>query len=218
MDNAAALKLAVELVHMPSRVRAARAEPVPPGIDMLLQIAAGEETLMAQAAALTDRTPQVILQAAGFFIEQILLSPESDSYRVLGATSTASSTELRRNMALLLRWLHPDMDSQGERSLYAGRVTKAWEDLKTPERRAAYDATLLAAVADKAASASKFADRNRSRKRRNGSPSHSGVGGVGELGGMAAPSFSAGARPRQPHEPSGLMVRALRFLFGSPRR
>ena len=214
MDNAAALKLAVELVHMPSRVRAARAEPVPAGIDMLLQIAAGEQTPMAEAAALTDRSPQVILQAAGFFIEQILLSPEADSYRVLGATNAASNTELRRNMALLLRWLHPDMDAQGERSLYAGRVTKAWEDLKTPERRAAYDATLLVAAADKAASASKFADRNRSRKSGSGSSSRNGGGDRG----MAASSRHQGRRPPEPHEPTGLMVRALRFLFGSPRR
>jgi DnaJ-class molecular chaperone len=42
-------------------------------------------------------------------------------------------------MALLLRWLHPDMDRHGERSLFAGRITQAWETLKTPERRAAYD-------------------------------------------------------------------------------
>ena len=78
-------------------------------------------------------------KASAFFIEQILLDPEADSYRVLGADRSATASELRRNMALLLRWLHPDMDRRGTRSMFAGRVTGAWETLKTPERRAAYD-------------------------------------------------------------------------------
>ena len=51
-------------------------------------------------------------------------------------------------MALLLRWLHPDIDQKGERSVFAARVTKAWSDLKTPERRAAYDRQLLTSQAE----------------------------------------------------------------------
>lgn len=43
-------------------------------------------------------------------------------------------------MALLQRWVHPDMDRAGDRTVYATRVTRAWEALKSPERRAAYDA------------------------------------------------------------------------------
>jgi hypothetical protein len=42
-------------------------------------------------------------------------------------------------MALLLRWLHPDVAGGTERSVFAGRITAAWDDLKTPERRADYD-------------------------------------------------------------------------------
>ena len=79
----------------------------------------------------------MVRQASAFFIEQILLGPDADSYRVLGADRKASAPELRRNMALLLRWLHPDMHH--DHSIFAGRVTAAWETLKTPERRAAYD-------------------------------------------------------------------------------
>ena len=50
--------------------------------------------------------------AATFFIEQILFAPHADSYRVLGASPQASASELRRNVALLLRWLHPDLDPE----------------------------------------------------------------------------------------------------------
>ena len=76
-------------------------------------------------------------RAARFFIEQVLFHPQADSYRALGARPQASTGELRRNMALLLRWVHPGHD-QGERSIFARRVMRAWNDLKTDEQRAAY--------------------------------------------------------------------------------
>jgi curved DNA-binding protein CbpA len=105
----------------------------------LLRIVAGDAEAERAAATLADRPLEVVRRAAAFFIEQILFSPDADSYQVLGASPQASSAELRRNMGLLLRWLHPDLDPRGERSIFIGRVTAAWNDLKTPERRAAYD-------------------------------------------------------------------------------
>jgi curved DNA-binding protein CbpA len=106
---------------------------------MLLRVVAGDIEAERAAAASTERPPEVIRRAAGFFIEQILFAPDADSYQVLGASPQASSAELRRNTGLLLKWLHPDLDSSGERSIFIRRVTTAWNDLKTPERRAAYD-------------------------------------------------------------------------------
>jgi hypothetical protein len=142
MGEAAALRLALELLYMPSRVRALKASPLPDGVAVLLRIAAGEEAAAAEAAELSGRSPAVVRNAAAFFLEQILLFPEADSYRVLGATRNASGEELRRNMALLMRWLHPDVvHQQAERTIFAGRVTRAWENLKTPDRRSAYDAS-----------------------------------------------------------------------------
>jgi DnaJ domain len=139
MRDAIALKVAIDLMHIPSGVRIVRSEPLPSGVHMLLCVAAGEEAAESAAIASTGRPRHVIRNAAGFFIEQILLYPNADSYRVLGATPEATNTELRRNMALLMRWLHPDMDPEGRRSMFASRVTLAWNDLKTAERRAAYD-------------------------------------------------------------------------------
>ena len=106
-----------------------------------------------------------VRDAAGFFIEQVMLFPEADSYRVLGASPTAANFELRRNMALLLRWLHPDIDQKGERSIFAARVTKAWSDLKTPERRAAYDRQLLKSQADALQREKRRSRRSKGRRR-----------------------------------------------------
>jgi hypothetical protein len=139
MGGAPALKVAIDLMHVPSRVRLIRSDPLPDGVLMLLQIAAGDQEATSQAAEMTGRSQNVVREAAGFFIEQILLGPDTDSYRRLGASPQATSGELRRNMALLLRWLHPDLDLRGERSPFVRRVTGAWNDVKTPARRAAYD-------------------------------------------------------------------------------
>jgi DnaJ domain len=143
MSERMALKLAIDLMHVPSRVRLLRSEPLPDGLLILLRIAAGDTEADQTAIALTGRARETVHRAAAFFIEQILFAPDSDSYRVLGVDPLASAGELRRNLALLLRWLHPDLDPRGERSIFAGRVTAAWNNLKTPERRAAYDETLL---------------------------------------------------------------------------
>jgi hypothetical protein len=138
-----ALKIAIDLMHVPSQVRLFRSEPLPDGVLMLLRIAAGDEEAERMAVDLTGRSREIVRQATTFFIEQILFAPEADSYRVLGANPQASPSELRRNVALLLRSLHPDVDRLGERSIFVGRVTTAWNNLKTPERRTAYDTQSL---------------------------------------------------------------------------
>ncbi len=139
MSERVALKIAIDLMHVPSQVRLFRSEPLPDGVPLLLRIAAGDDEADRTATELTGRSMDTVHRAAAFFIEQILFAPEADSYRVLGADRQASAGELRRNVALLLKWLHPDVDPQSERSVFVGRVTAAWNNLKTPDRRSAYD-------------------------------------------------------------------------------
>jgi DnaJ-domain-containing protein 1 len=140
MTERTALKAALSVLHLPASVRRVRSEPLPPGIEAVLKIAAGDEEAEAEAARLTERPRAVVREAAIFYIEQVLLCPGADSYRVLGATPSASAQELRRHMALLLSWLHPDKTPS--RAAFAARVTGAWNDLRSPDRRAAYDAAL----------------------------------------------------------------------------
>jgi hypothetical protein len=161
MSERMALKLAIDLVHVPSQVRFFRSEPLPDGVLILLRVAAGDEAADRTATELTGRSRDTVRQAATFFIEQILFAPNADSYRVLGAGPQASAGELRRNAGLLLKWLHPDLDPRGERSIFVGRVTAAWNDLKTPERRAAYDEQCRSRAAN---------GRTRSRKRYAAAP------------------------------------------------
>jgi hypothetical protein len=190
MGETEALRVALELLHVPSRVRRLRGEPLPPGVALLLRVAAGDRDAEGQAADAVDRPGEVVRQAAVFFIEQLLLFPEADSYRVLGADRDADGGELRRNMALLMRWLHPDTDRPGEQAVFVHRVTMAWDDLKTPERRAAYDAGLRAHALSRPA-------RGAGRSRRRG---------------KALQRAGRRAAPRR-----GLLRRALSFLLGGAK-
>jgi hypothetical protein len=135
----AALQLALDLHRAPWGVRQVRQQPLPNGIGLLLSVAAGEAASEAAAVARLGRPLEATREAATFFIEQVLLAPGTDSYRVLGASPAAATSELRRNMALLMSWLHPDVAREGERAVFAARIAAAWNTLKTPERRAAYD-------------------------------------------------------------------------------
>jgi hypothetical protein len=165
MGHTAIIKLAIDLLHFPSQARSMRSAPLPDDVLILLCILAGDEGAIGGAAALTGRSPDTVREAAAFFIEQILLFPGADSYRVLGVRPDATYGELRRNMALLLRRLHPDRNCQAEQAVFAARVTRAWSDLKTPERRAAYDRQFTA-TAQKAPFRENRGTGHRSNKQR----------------------------------------------------
>lgn len=156
-----AVKLAVDLMHIPSQVRLVRSAPLPEGIPMLLQIAAGDERAIAKGIQATGRPREVVRNAVAFFIEQVLFCPDADSYRILGANPGAPGGELRRNMALLLRWLHPDLDPERTLPPFARKVTVAWNDLKTKEKREAYDTSRGASLSKTA----RLRKKNTARRR-----------------------------------------------------
>ena len=163
-------------------------------------VAAGDEEALSEAANATACSQKSVREAAIFYIEQILLHPDADYYRVLGARPDASAAELRRNMALLLRWLHPDHQSGAERSVFASRVTRAWGELKTEEKRAAYNLTRRRAQAKKSETRRKHQEDATllvCRLQRRGD----------------ARPHSATAVSRHSHHPS-ILMRVLLMLFG----
>lgn len=147
-----ALAAALAMLRRPQLAKLAQRSTLPRGMLLLLEVAAGEPNALGEAQALTGRPEDLLRKAAGFFMEQVLLSRKNDSYRILGLSSSASATELRRHMALILKWLHPDLltDSLGGHQLDKGALARlvisAWQTLKTPARRAAYDASLTIAA------------------------------------------------------------------------
>jgi hypothetical protein len=176
-----ALKAAMDLRCWPPQAPVLRAGPLPDGILTLLRIAAGDAEAMSEATTSTGQSYDAVREATAFFIEQVLLHPDADSYRVLGVASEATYAELRRNMALLLTWLHPDRDRRGERSIYAARVTRAWNDLKTQERRVAYDQLQRSVLAEKSRARTR-ADAQSKKRRSHHRHSHRGPYGNRHVG------------------------------------
>ena len=149
MGRVAALKLAIDLLHSPARARSLRSESLPDGVSDVIRVAAGDGEFVKRAAETVGRSREMVREAAEFYVEQVLLYPGADSYRVLGAKPDASYEELRRSMALLLRWLHPDGGYRGVRAVFASRVTDAWNNLKTKDRRDAYDRSVRRAASER---------------------------------------------------------------------
>jgi len=201
MGRGGALRLAIDLMNFPAQVRTLRSAPLPDDVLVVLRIAAGDEEAARAGAASSARSQQAVREAAAFFVEQILLYPGADSYRVLATKPDASYAELRRNMAILLRWLHPDRDRCGERTIFAARVTRAWDDVKTEERRAAYDRLQRVKEADKAL-------HRRSAGGRTGFR-----GGTRRQSGSGFDKRRGSVRARQR---GGLVNRILTFLLGRP--
>jgi hypothetical protein len=144
MAQSEALHAALALLKDPVAVRQLQRAELPHGISELLVIAIGEDSALAKAQVYTGRSRHALQEAAGFFVEQVLLDHDADSYRVLGGSRRSTHEELRHNMALLMRWLHPDLQAlrngaATDREVFSSRVTRAWEDLKNDERRRAYD-------------------------------------------------------------------------------
>jgi hypothetical protein len=163
MSGRTALKVAIGLLHVPSQAQLIRSEPLPDDVMLLLRIVAGGADVAREAALTARRSPDTVRRAAVLFIEQILFAPDADSYRVLGVDASADAGELQRNAALLFKWLHPEPDAHCTRVAFASRLAAAWSDLKTPDRRAAYDAQRRAA-ADPGRRRANFASRSKRKQ------------------------------------------------------
>lgn len=127
MSETHALKIAIELFHLPSQIRTARTRPLPNGTHLVLRLIVDDPDAIREAQSLNDRPLSDMRQAAIFFVEQILLDPEADAFRTLGVERTATTAECRANMALLLKWLHPDLNGDDRRATMARQVIDSWK-------------------------------------------------------------------------------------------
>ena len=109
-------------------------------------------------------------------------------------------------MALLMKWLHPDAARDGEQSVFAARIAAAWNNLKTPDRRAAYDSERQAAWG------SRRTERGRAAGEKPGRGARS-AGQAPRSGSGRSRRRSASGEPRRSRLPW-----LLAFLLGRPRR
>jgi len=143
-----ALDWAVALGRAPGERHALRQRPLPDGMDVVLQVAGGSHAAaIEEAAAHAGMAPAEVVEAARFYLREVLFFPEADAYRVLGLAADASDEQVKHHHRLLQQWLHPDRPTSDWDAAFAARVNAAWSQLRTPARREAYAATLPATPA-----------------------------------------------------------------------
>jgi hypothetical protein len=123
------VELALDLSRMPALARNSGAPAIPPNIIELMRIAAGSVEACEVAVAKTGEAKPVLMEAARFYLQQVLFRPDADSYRVLGIKPSASRETARSHMRWLLEWLHPDRNNNSWDAVYAERVLKAWREV-----------------------------------------------------------------------------------------
>ena len=135
-----ALEVALALLRLPSMRGSLRMQPLPDDVEQLIVLAAGAAAPLAAASARSGELPAQVLEAARFYIREIMLFHGADAYRVLGVSPSASEARIKLNYRHLQHWLHPDRVGNDWESVFATRINTAWHALRTPARRAAYDA------------------------------------------------------------------------------
>jgi DnaJ-domain-containing protein 1 len=137
-----AVSLALELADNPSLARGMRRRPLPRDVLMLIKIAAECPETSHRISLSTRMPPQRIREAAILYLETVVLSSGASKYRLLGVTPDAPQALLREHMRWIMKWLHPDRTKSDWESTFVHQVLGAWQELKSPERRAQYDLKL----------------------------------------------------------------------------
>lgn len=146
MASQRAIDMALDLARMPAFAASMSAAPLPAGVLEVIRIAA-ESPEACRAAALTTGAPEpVLVEAARFYLQQVLFRPEADCYRILGIRPDDSRASARDHMRWLLQWLHPDHNGNWD-AVYAKRIVKAWREVSNGSH-AAGDPRLTAGEAE----------------------------------------------------------------------
>jgi hypothetical protein len=135
-----ALEMAIALRRAPYYAASVRARPLPDDVLLVIRIAAGDAAAVQAAAGANSEPPARLREAAALYLQQALFCTGADSYRVLGVHAAAPQALIKAHRRWLARWLHPDRDGDDWQTAYMKRVNHAWQDLRTVERRHAYDA------------------------------------------------------------------------------
>ena len=124
-----ALDAALALARTPALAAVMRAQAVPHGAQDLLRVLAGEADVLSSAKRAAGVRGEIVFAAAELYVQQVLLHPGNDAYRMLGLPPNAERALARVHFRLLLSWLHPDKNASAWRSAFTHRVIAAWKEI-----------------------------------------------------------------------------------------
>jgi hypothetical protein len=158
MTSQRAIVSALDLARMPAFAPAMSVAPLPPDIIEVIRIAAESPEACREAALATGRPEPELVEAARFYLQQVLFRDDADAYRILGIRPGDSRASARAHMRWLLRWLHPDRNG-GWDAVYAKRIVQAWREVSND--------AVTPRVSQEAAGASKINTRRNGVRYRN---------------------------------------------------
>jgi hypothetical protein len=120
-----ALQVALDMFRSPAQVRNVQRLPLPKNVLQVIRIAAGDAFDQKTLDLTFGWTENEVRDAAVFFLQHILFEKGSHSHRVLGLTEQSDLTALKEHKRALLKWLHPDRNSNRWESVLLQRVLKA---------------------------------------------------------------------------------------------
>lgn len=132
-----ALEQAIALYRAPGRLPMLQERPLPAAVLVLLRIVANDRVAIDSAANTTGETSDTLTDAATLYIQQVMFAASSDAYRLLGVQPEAADAQVKEHYRWLMRWLHPDRQSERWEVVYSDRVNRAWQELR-PDRRENY--------------------------------------------------------------------------------
>src|SRR5690242_1310271 len=92
-----ALSSALALRRSPRTALPESSGSLPPGVLLLIRIAAGDETAIAEAKEASAEPIEVLREASGFYLQQILFAADANSYRVLGVNPGDEDARIREH-------------------------------------------------------------------------------------------------------------------------
>lgn len=134
-----AVDLMLGVFRAPARSAVLRTRELPDGVLDVIRIAAGDAEAIAAAKASTPLAEADLHVAASLLLHNLCLFDGADSYRTLGVRADADSSRIKQHFRWLVRWLHPDRNPDNLHGAFTDRVNRAWNSVRTPERRARYD-------------------------------------------------------------------------------
>src|SRR5476651_1670946 len=128
MASSRAIDMALDLTRMPAFAPTMSASPLPADVLEVIRIAAESPEACRVAVLATGESEKVLVEAARFYLQQVLFREEADCYRILGIRPGEPREAARDHMRWLLRWLHPDRNG-GWDAIYAKRIVGAWREV-----------------------------------------------------------------------------------------
>lgn len=125
-----AIQLALQLAQKPWLARELRSEPLPDDILDLIKLVAGCRETCREMESVTARPPEVLRVAAAHYLYVALFFSGAPPERVLGLRRGASHETMLQHKRWLLKWLHPDRNTDAWETGHMRRVLTAWNELR----------------------------------------------------------------------------------------